>query len=508
MNRERHFLHQAAGLGGLAALSSLLGFARELLIAGRFGASAATDAYLVALSVPMLIYALFFGSGLNVSLVPRLSQLYQRDAGAAENVFAQFAGGAALASAAAAATLWLFPDCFVRVFAPGMAGAGTAAHFVRILSPLLVLLVVSFVFGSLHCARQRAEYWGLIIPLQNATLVIVLLTAARLWGMRALLAGTLAGGVLGLLAQVWAARDLNFRAAWANPFRKGEGRTLLAGLLPFALVCGIGGDYGTSQADIFLIRFFGSRLPAGSITLLALGNKLMALPVLFVGGALGLALLPAMSRAVAEEDRAKASGLLLAGISYALLLVSPAAVIYFDWSAPLADAVFHRAALSAAQLGQLGAILRCYSGAVVGMSLIFVLNSHLAAERRTRRLIVAGVCTVLLDAVLMGWLGRSYGAAGIAGAASAGSLVYCGLLFALQKRALYPVRRLLAERVAVIATGSVGMHCLFRLSRQAPRLGFTAGAGQEQILWPLLLGMSAYLGWVALYRRRLQLPGR
>jgi putative peptidoglycan lipid II flippase len=503
MNREKHFLEQAAGLAGLAALSSLLGFAREILIASRFGAIGLTDAYLVALSVPTLIYALFFGSGLNVSLVPRLSELCQNDLPAAEKVFAQFASGAALLSAAGSGVLWIFPNFFAKAFAPGMAGSAPTAQFVRILSPLLFLLVISFVLGSLHCARQRAHYWGLIAAVQNGTLCVVLLIAARAWGIRALLAGTLGGGLLAFLVQFWGAHGSGFRFPWSNPFASGEGRTVLASLLPFALVFGVGGDHGTSMADIFLIRFFASSLPAGSITLLALGNKLMALPVLFVGSALGLALLPGLSRAVAAEDHDRTSRLLLAGLSYALLLVSPAAVIYLDLSGPLVYMVFHRAALSAGQLAELGHILACYSGAVVGMSLVFVLNSYLAALRKRQCLIAAGVCTVVLDAALMSWLVRRYGAAGIAGAVSAGALFYCCLLTAFAKDALYCVRRLLAERALVIAIGSLGMHLLFRCAKQLPSLGLAPGFGQ--VLLPLAAGSTAYLGWVALHRHRLLL---
>jgi len=502
MPGEKHFLEQAAGLAGLAAISSLLGFAREILIAGRFGASSLTDAYLVALSVPMLIYALFFGSGLNVSLVPRLSQLCQDDLHAAEKLFAQFASAAALLSAAGSGVLWLFPSFFAHVFAPGMAGAAPTAHFVRVLSPLLFLLVLSFVVGSLHCARQQAQYWGLITAVQNGTLVVVLMTAVRAWGMRALLAGTIAGGLLALLVQLWAARGAGFHYRWANPFASGEGRTALISLLPFALAFGVGGDYGTTQADIFLIRFFASRLPPGSITLLALGNKLMALPVLFVGAALGLALLPSLSRAAGAGDRVRTSRLLSAGLSYALLLVAPAAVIAFDLGGPLASLAFRRAALSGAQLRELGHILRCYSGAVIGMSLVFVLNSYLAALRRTRCLIASGVCGVVLDAVLMNWLGHRYGAAGIAGAVSVGSLAYCCLMLAWSKDALAAVRWLMAERALVIAMGLLGMHLLFRCAGQLPSLAFAPIA---QVLLPLAAGSTAYLAWVALLRHRLLL---
>jgi putative peptidoglycan lipid II flippase len=500
-------LARAAGLSGLTLLSSALGFAREILIAHHFGASHATDAYLVAVSVPALIYALLFGSGLNVSVVPRLAVVLRDDWSRGRTVFAQFLSGAAFWSALGSCVIALFPEVFVRIFAPGMAGSQTVVEFLRILSPLLFLLVISFGLGSYHCANDQVSHWGLIPVVQNLTLVLALIAASRLWGMKVLVAGTLGGALLSFLLQARLARGGGFAEAWTNPFRAGDGRSLLAGMIPFALACGLGGDFGTSQADIFLIRFFGSSLQPGSITLLALGNKLMGLPVLFIGAALGLALLPSLSVAVANRDQTLAGSQLAQGLSYALLLACPIAVIYFDMGEPIVRLIFRHTALAGGQLGELGLILHGYAGAVIGLAVVYILNSYLAALRRTRALIGGGVFTAAVELLLMGIFRHWYGTRGIALAVSAGSLVYCATLMILLARDMsLSLRWRMLERAAVISAGAAAMH------------GFLRGAMRVNVfmempwlgggLLPLVAGMAAYLGWLALYRIHLQMSGR
>jgi putative peptidoglycan lipid II flippase len=483
-------------------VSSALGLVRELLITRQLGANQATDAYLVAVSVPVLMYALFFGSGLNVSLVPKLTVLLVNEREVGRKIFAQFLSGAALCSCAGTCLLLAIPGTFLRTFAPGMAESQIGAQFLCFLSPLVFLFVVSYTLGSFHCASGRLAQWGVIPVVQNACIVLALLVAGRVWGIRALLAGTLIGAFFSLLMQARAAHADGFHESWANPFRSAPGRNMLLGMLPFALVGGMGGDFGTSQVDIFLIRFFGSSLRPGSITLLTLGNKLMGLPVLLIGAALGLALLPSLSETLSRGDRAEAGRQFSQAWLYGLLLICPIAVIYFDLSAAIVRLVFRNTALGPGQLAELGQILRAYAGAVIGLVLVYVLNSFLAAQRRTRALITAGLLTIQCDVALMIAFRSRLGAPGIALAISLGSLVYCAVLLGLLMKDLpVSVRWSLLQRTGVILLGAASMHLGLTTVRAAV---FRSLSGLNSALVSVLVGVTIYLAWIGFCRQRLQ----
>ena len=143
-NKPNDFLVHAGRLGGLTLVASLLGFIRELVIARKFGATHATDSYLVALSVPALLYQLAFGSGLNVSLVPRLAAVFHQDPAQGRKQFAEFLSAVSLLALGASVGILAFPRELVRVCAPGISLSPVTIEFVRLLSPAFFLLVTTY----------------------------------------------------------------------------------------------------------------------------------------------------------------------------------------------------------------------------------------------------------------------------------------------------------------------------------------------------------------------------
>ncbi|MDI3281133.1 MAG: murein biosynthesis integral membrane protein MurJ, partial [Bacillota bacterium] len=55
--RGRRLARAAAWIAAATVASKILGFLRETSLAARFGATSATDAYLVAGTIPMLFFA-------------------------------------------------------------------------------------------------------------------------------------------------------------------------------------------------------------------------------------------------------------------------------------------------------------------------------------------------------------------------------------------------------------------------------------------------------------------
>ena len=495
-------LSQARNIGLLTLTSSMLGFAREFVIARQFGATHATDSYLVAMAIPTTLYGLVFGSGLNFAVIPRLAHICHSDPDGGRRTFAQFLSATALLGALISVLILLFPAMLIKIFAPGMVSSNLTQEFTRFLSPLFFLLVTAYSLGSFQCARNQTSSWPLIGVTLNATLVLAIVLLGGLFGFRSLIFGSVAGALAALLLQAMLARRAQFSEPWSLPFPGGEALGMLSALVPFALVLGVGGDSGNSYADLFLIRLFGSRLDAGSITLLALGNKLMGLPVLLIGSAIGLALLPAASISFGEDDLSGATERLVQAFGYALLLICPVAVLYLNLSSQVVFAVFRHGAIARMQLIELGKILHAYTGATVGLTLVYVLSSFLGALRRTKSLIGAGILTVILNAWLMAHLVVTQGAVGMANAVSIGSLSNCGmLLFLLTERLGIGTLVRLLRSAFLVSVGGLGMQLAIAGTRgldlwpSAPVLG--------SIVLPAAAALIPYAVWVSFQRKRI-----
>ena len=65
------------GIGLIAIIAKISGFARELVLSYFFGASAITDAYIIALTIPTVIFN-FVGVGFNSGYIPIYSMIKKR----------------------------------------------------------------------------------------------------------------------------------------------------------------------------------------------------------------------------------------------------------------------------------------------------------------------------------------------------------------------------------------------------------------------------------------------
>src|ERR1041384_7856908 len=69
MNRSAQILRSSVGMTMLSLLGTIFGFLTQTVLAARFGAEQEMDAYLVSLTIPALVIAVFSGV-LNYTFIP------------------------------------------------------------------------------------------------------------------------------------------------------------------------------------------------------------------------------------------------------------------------------------------------------------------------------------------------------------------------------------------------------------------------------------------------------
>ena len=126
----------------LTLLGSLLGLARDLLLARFYGASADTDAFLVAWTVPETASPLLIEGAMALVMIPVFVRAVAAGPGLAAVVRAtlpRLVGGLALAAAAVVlAAPWL-----VRVLAPGITQPDLAVTCTRVAAVTVVAFGVA-----------------------------------------------------------------------------------------------------------------------------------------------------------------------------------------------------------------------------------------------------------------------------------------------------------------------------------------------------------------------------
>lgn len=320
-------------IGGLTLLSRIFGFVRDMLLARILGAGLAADAFQLAFRLPNTFRRLFAEGAFSVAFVPMVSRKMALEGGEAEaerftndtlSVFIWvLIAFSALAMIFMPGIVWVLAAEYAEV--PGKFELSVLLS--RITFPYLALIsVVSLLTGVLN-ARSRFGPGAFAPVLFNITLITGLLLGAQLRGeggddtiVVLVYSGAVAlSGLVQLIYLWWCVARAGVKLRLHQPRFTKDVRELGRLIIPATFGAGI---YQISQ---FVDTFFATQLPQGSLTLLSMADRLNQMPLGIVGIALGTAILPALSRTIATEDKAGAMRIQANAVELAMLLTLPAA---------------------------------------------------------------------------------------------------------------------------------------------------------------------------------------
>jgi putative peptidoglycan lipid II flippase len=336
-------LYRAIGsIGGLTMVSRLLGFARDMIGSRVLGASHANDAFNLAFLLPNIFRRLFAEGAFSSGFVPlfsrRLAAGGHEDAQAFSNeilavfmpallvvtvVFEILMPGVILAVAgqyqqvpgkyelAVELTRWTFPYLLFISLVALLSG---------VLNSLMRFAVAAFAPALLNMALIIAL---LIAPADNKPQVVLYMAIA-----------VLVGGIF-QFALCWAAvRKAGVKLHFGRPRMTPAVKELVVLILPATVAAGV---YQISQ---LFYAFFSAGLGEGALTKLSYADRLNQLPLSIIGTALGVAILPAISRAIARGEEAEASDVQARAFDLSMLLTLPATLALVVASGPIIGALY------------------------------------------------------------------------------------------------------------------------------------------------------------------------
>jgi putative peptidoglycan lipid II flippase len=146
-------LRSSAVVGVMTMLSRVLGLIRDVVVAGYFGASGASDAFFVAFKIPNFLRRLFAEGAFAQAFVPVLSEYRsQRDLSAVQFLVNRTAGSLGLVLLLVTLLGSVGSPVLAMVFAPGFYMSGSdsfllAADMLRITFPYLLLISLTSFAG-------------------------------------------------------------------------------------------------------------------------------------------------------------------------------------------------------------------------------------------------------------------------------------------------------------------------------------------------------------------------
>jgi putative peptidoglycan lipid II flippase len=490
---ETRLIRSFLTVGVWTMASRVLGFVRDILIAAYLGAGPAAEAFVVAFSLPNMFRRFFAEGAFNMAFVPMFTKKLQSGEGTAD--FARDAlSGLATILIVLTVLAQVFMPWLVLAMASGFAGDARfdlAVDYGRLAFPYILFISLAALLSGVLNATGRFAAAAATPVLLNVVLVAALIWAARTGADigRALAWGVPVAGVAQLALVWWAAARAGFRLIPRWPRLTPELKRLAVIAAPAALAGGV------VQVNLLVGRQVASFFD-GSIQYLNLADRLYQLPLGVVAIAIGVVLLPELSRRLQAGEDTQGRQALNRAAEFALFLTLPAAVALIAVPLPLVSVLFERGRFGADDAAATAMAVAIYGLGLPAFVMQKVLQPLYFAREDTRTPFRYALVAMVVNAVLAVALAPVIGFLAAAIGTTLASWAMVVLLWH-GSRAMGDAARLDArfmQRAARIGLASLGMGGVLLAVHALLGAMFAAG-GWRYLALALLVGagMISYL---------------
>ena len=407
-------LKSAFTVGGMTMASRVLGFIRDVLMAAVIGTGPVADAFVVAFRFPNLFRRLFGEGAFNSAFVPLFAKRLEGDGEAAARNFAEeVLAGLLFVLLILLAVAEITMPLLMYVFAPGFisdpAKFDLAVLLTRIAFPyLLFMSLVALLAGVLNSLHRFTAAAAAPILLNIVMISVLALVSLADWGNtprtgQALVWGVCLAGLLQLVMLWIAASRAGMTLLLRRPKYTPGVRRLVALGIPGVIAGGI------TQLNIVISTIIAS-MQASAPAWLYYADRIYQLPLGVVGVAIGVVLLPELSRRLRAGDSDGVSNSQNRAVEFGLFLTVPSAIALMAIPYPVIQVLFERGQFTGADTLATANALAAFAAGLPAFVLIKIFSPGFFAREDTRTpMYFAGVSVainVIVALALFPWLGH------------------------------------------------------------------------------------------------------
>lgn len=424
---SKTIISAAVIVGVFSFASRLVGFVRDRILAGAFGAGDTLDAYYAAFKIPDFMFSLLVVGSLSASFIPLFSKYYhhpfdRKKAWIFSNNFLHlvvfFVGGVSL-------LLAVFAPFFSSMIAPGfsLAKQELVMVFFRIMLLAQVLLACSMVFGSALQSLKRFALYALAPIFYNLGIIAGALWFVDWWGDVGLAWGVVFGALLHLGVQVVGVYGAGYRYQWTFRLRDRDTQEVMRLTGPRMLGIAV---------QQFLFVFFtmiASGLAVGSVSIFQFAYNIEFFPVGIIGISYAIAAFPTFTELL-EGKRVEAFVETFVNVVRQLLfLLVPMTILFLVLRAQMVRLVVGAGAFDWEATVLTADTLAFFALTFIPQSLVYVLVRAFFGLHDTVTPMTAGIVSVVVGLVSAFWLTSIFGVVGLGMAFSIASIIQLALLW-------------------------------------------------------------------------------
>jgi putative peptidoglycan lipid II flippase len=501
-------LYKAIGsIGGLTMVSRVLGLVRDILTAKVLGTSHSADAFNVAFWLPNIFRRLFAEGAFSSGFVPlfsrRLAAGGQEDARQFTNeILAVFMPALLAVTVVFQIIMYPFLEWVVSGYQDTPGKLELAVELSRWTFPYLMFISLASLLSGVLNSLDRFAVAAFIPSLLNIALIIALVVGPdgntpeeQIQIARYMALAVLIGGVA-QFALAWATvRRLGVKLHFGRPRITPAVRELIVLILPATAAAGV---YQFSQ---LFYTYFASSLGEGALSSLFYADRLNQLPLSIIGTALGVAILPSISRAIEHRKEDEAADVQARAFDLAMLLTLPATLALAVAAQPIIAGVYQRGEFTADDTRTISNILAILVSGLPAYVLVKVLQPAFYARKDVKTPVYIAMSLLALSVPANFLLIPHLGIYSLAFVTSAQAWINFMALFAiLYVRGHFRMPKWLVGRVMRQLIAALAMVAAIYGIQIALADWFAAGTGEQIMALGALVatGMVIYFGvaWV------------
>ncbi len=465
-------LKNFATVGGATMTSRMLGFVRDLMLAAAVGTGPVADAFVVAFRLPNLFRRLFAEGAFNSAFVPLFGRAVEEEGEEGARKFAgEICSALVFCLLVLTALAQIFMPAVVWFLAPGFVGDAEkfdlTVLMARIAFPYLIFMsLLAFISGILNTYQRFAA--AAFAPVMLNVVMGLVLGAVLLTGVEdnlslgiILCSGVTFAGIVQLAVVLIALKRLGFHIPLFRPRYVKSTKRLLALGIPGVIAGGV------TQINVAVGQIIAS-MQDGANALLYYADRLYQLPLGVIGIAVGVVLLPSLTRQLrsGQEDQYQRS--LNNALEFSLVLTLPSAVALAVIPEEIVSVLFQRGKFDALATQGTAAALAAFAFGLPAFVLNKVFSPGYFAREDTKTPMWFAAAGMVVNVVLSLALFPIFQHVGIAIATTIAGWVNTALLaFVLWRRGHFIPYLNVARKVALILIASLLMGVILHFSADA-----------------------------------------
>ena len=384
-------------VSGWTLISRVAGLLRDLMLAAYLGTGVIAEAFQAAFSLPNLFRRFFAEGAFNLAFVP----LYTKKL-AAQKDNEEFASEALSTLAGLLILLTLLSQLFmpylIYAMASGFAGNDRfdfAVELSRIIFPYIIFISLTALFsGILNSHRHFIAAAAAPVLLNIILIISMILSAKTKWDIGITLSwGVFCAGIAQMSLVYFAVRRLGIKLTLRFPKFTPDIKKLFILAVPAILTGGV------VQINLLVGRQVASYFE-GAFAWLYYADRLYQLPLGVVGIAIGIVLLPELSRALINKNSLDGQNAFNRALEFSLLLTVPAAVALIIIPLSLISVIFERGAFTNLDTISTSQALAIYGLGLPAFVLQKVLQPLFFAREDTRSPFIFALLAMFLNVSL------------------------------------------------------------------------------------------------------------